>query len=400
METGSAPTTATAGGKRAHRGIVFALMVFASILAFLAVFSIWANRQVLETDNWVDVSTELLEDEEIRTQLAGFMVDEVYANVDVQGELEQRLPPQLQGLAAPAAGGIRELMNQAANEALQRPRVQQAWESINRVTHETLITVLEEDSDQSVTLDLGTIVEDVGSRAGVDVAGKLPPDAGQIEILPPEELTTAREVVNLIEKLAVWLTLIAIGLFGLAIYLARGWRREALRSVGVAFILIGVAVGLARGLAGNLVVDALASTAAVEPAVDHTWEIGTSMLREGTGAMIFYGIVILLGAWLAGPTGIARSAREEIAPLLNRRGIGYAFLAGLLLLLFWWAPTEGFRRLPISVIIIALFVVGFEFLRLQTLREFPGATWEAGAERWRRRSRSLLDRRGRGGPAA
>lgn len=400
METGSTQAAAPAGEKRAHRGIVFALIVFASILAFLAVFSIWANRQMLETDNWVETSTELLEDEEIRTQLAGFMVDEVYANVDVQGELEQRLPPQLQGLAAPAAGGIRELMNQAANEALQRPRVQQAWESINRATHETLIKVVEEDSDQSVTLDLGTIVEDVGSRAGIDVAGKLPPDAGQIEILPPQELTTARDIVNLIEKLAIWLTVIALALFGLAIYLAKGWRREALRGVGFAFIVIGLAVALARGLAGNIVVDALASTAAVTPAVEDTWDIGTSMLREGAGAMVFYGIVIVLGAWLAGPSAIARAAREELAPIFNRRGTGYAFLFALLLLLFWWAPTEGFRRLPISILIIALFVVGFEFLRAQTLREFPAATWEQGAERWRERGRALRGRWDRRGPTA
>jgi hypothetical protein len=157
-------------------------------------------------------------------------------------------------------------------------------------------------------------------------------------------------------------------------------------------------VALARGLAGNIVVDALASTAAVEPAVEDTWDIGTSMLRDGAGAMIFYGIVILLGAWLAGPTGIARAAREELAPIFNRRGIGYAFLLALLLLLFWWAPTEGFRRLPISVIIIALFVIGFEFLRAQTLREFPAATWEAGSERWRARGRALRGRWDRRGP--
>ena len=176
-----------------HRKSVVALIVFASLLAFLSVFSIWANRQLLETDNWVETSSELLEDEEIRTQLANFMVDELYTNVDVQGELATALPPRLQPLAGPAAAGLRQLTDRLANEALQRPRVQEAWENINRATHEKLIEVVENDSDEPVVLDLGDILTEVGANAGIDVADKLPPDAGEIEILPPDELVDRPE---------------------------------------------------------------------------------------------------------------------------------------------------------------------------------------------------------------
>ena len=381
------------GSSRQHRKLGVALIVVGALLAFLAVFSIWANRQLLETDNWVKTSSELLEDEEIRTQLSNFMVDTLYANVDIQGELQQALPPRLQPLAAPAAGAIRQLIDQLANEALQRPRVQQAWETINRAAHEKLITVVEDDTGEPVTLDLGTIVEEVGGQAGLNVAGKLPPDAGQIEVIPADDLSGARQIVNLIEKLAVWLTLLALILFGVAIYLARGWRREALRAVGFAFIVVGIAIAAVRGLAGNYVVEALASTAAVEPAVQNTWDIGTSLLSGGAGAMVFYGIVIVLGAWLAGPGGLATSARRTLTPLMHQRAIGYAVLLVLLLVLFWWAPTEGFKRLPISLLIIALFVVGFEFLRRQAVREFPDETWQKAQERWRRGGSSLLSRR-------
>jgi hypothetical protein len=391
--TAATPSGAPADQERsAHRKLVLGLILVASLIAFLAVFSIWAKRQMLETDSWVETSTELLEDEEIRDQLSIFITDAIYSNVDVQGELEARLPPDLKPLAGPAAGGIRNLIQRGADEALQRPRVQQAWETINRAAHEKLIEVVQEDTDEAVTLDLGDIVAQVGSEAGIDVAGKIPPDAGQIEVLPADELSTPRKAVNLIEGLAVVLTLLALVLFGLAIYLARDRRRETLRMVGFAFIAVGLAIGLARSLAGDVVVDALASTASVEPAVQDTWAIGTSMLSDGAGAMIFYGIVIVIGAWLAGPTGIARAAREEIAPLLNRRETGYVALLVLLLLLFWWAPTEGFRRAPIAIIIVALFVVGFEFLRRQTLREFPDATWESGAARWRERSKAIRSR--------
>ncbi len=375
-----------------RRKTVAALIVFASLLAFLSVFSIWANRQLLETDNWVETSSELLEDEEIRTQLANFMVDELYTNVDVQAELATALPPRLQPLAGPAAAGLRQLTDRLANEALQRPRVQTAWENINRATHEKLIEVVEDDSDEPVVLDLGDILTEVGANAGIDVADKLPPDAGEIEILPPDELTTAQKGVSLVKDLALYLTLLALGLFALAVYLAKGWRREALRAVGFAFIVVGLAVGLARSLGGGVVVDSLASTAAVEPAVQDTYDIGTGLLSDGAGAMIFYGIFMVLAAWLAGPTGIARSVRRTLAPALENRAVAYGLMIAILAILFWWAPTEGFKRLPISILIIIGFIAAFEVLRRQTVREFPGETWEKASERIRAGAKSVTQR--------
>ncbi len=394
MEAASTPP---ADPGRPHRKSVVALTVVASLLAFLAVFSIWANRQLLNTDDWVETSSELLEDQEIRTQLADFITDEIFTSVDVEAKLQSALPKQLQPLAGPASAGIRQLTNDAANELLQRPRVQSAWETINRAMHQRLLQVLEDDSGDGVSLDLGSLVTEVGNQAGVDVSGKIPADAGEIQVLPPEELTSARKVVNLIEKLAVVLTLLALALFALAIYLARGWRREALRSIGFAFIIVGILVSVARALAGDYIVDTLATTAAVQPAVKDTWEISTSLLAAGGGAMVFYGIVIVLGAWLAGPGSVASSVRRAITPLMEQRLIGYAFLFLLLVLLFWWAPTEGFKRLPTSILIVALMVAGFEFLRHKAISDFPGETWEKGTERWRQAGRSLLDRGKRGG---
>ncbi|MGZ5312471.1 MAG: hypothetical protein ACXWF9_12780, partial [Solirubrobacterales bacterium] len=77
METGSTSSDSPTGGRQ-RRGLVLALIVVASLIAFLAVFSIWAKRQMLETDSWVETSTELLEDEEIRDQLSIFITDAIY----------------------------------------------------------------------------------------------------------------------------------------------------------------------------------------------------------------------------------------------------------------------------------------------------------------------------------
>src|SRR6202012_3405517 len=111
------------------------LMVVASLLAFLAVFAIWANRQLLNTDNWTTTSSKLLENTVVRTQVADYLVDQLYANVDVNGQIRAALPPLLKPPARPAAGGLRNLAQQATNQLLQRPRAQEAWQQANRQAH-------------------------------------------------------------------------------------------------------------------------------------------------------------------------------------------------------------------------------------------------------------------------
>jgi hypothetical protein len=380
VEASAAPPSSTASRQR--RGVVYTLIVIASLIGFLAVFAIWANRQLLETDTWTDTSSRLLEDEEIRTQVAYTMVDTLYANVNVQAELQQALPPRLQPLAGPASAGLRELSLRLANQALQRPRVQQLWEDANRVMHAQLIDVVEHGGSENVNLDIGTIVGQLGQQLGVDVTGRIPPGAAQIEVLPNDKLSSIQTAVKILRGLAIVFTVVALALFGLAIYLAEGWRREAFRTVGFAFIVIGVLVLVVRKLAGDAVVSSLASTAAVRPAIGDTWSIATELLSAQGGAMIFYGLFIVIGAWLSGPMGVARRVRRAITPVLENRVIAYSALGLLLLLLFLWSPTPGFQRLPTALLLIALSIVGLEFLRHRAITDFPDETWETGSARW------------------
>jgi hypothetical protein len=371
-----------ASAPRQRRGIVYALIVVASLLSFLAAFAIWANRQLLETDTWTNTSSKLLENQDIRSQVADYMVDTLYANVNVQAELQQALPPRLQPVAGPAAAGIRELALRLANQALQRPRVQQLWEDANRTAQQTLLKVVKHGGSEPVTLDVGTIVDQLGQQLGVSVSGKLPPNIAQIKVVSNEDLVKVNDLLNLLRILAWVLTALALALFALAIYLAQGWRRVALRSVGFALVVVGILVLVVRTVAGDALINHLATTEAVRPAVRATWEIGTSLLNAQGGAIIFYGLFILIGSWLAGPMGFARSARRAITPILENRGVAYTALGVMLLLLFLWSPTPGFERLPTALLLIALSIVGLEFLRRQAISDFPDEKWDGATERW------------------
>ena len=73
------------------------LIAIATLVAVLAIFSIWANRQALNTDNWVSTSDRILQNDDVQEQLSNYLATQLFANVDVQAELEKKLPPELSG---------------------------------------------------------------------------------------------------------------------------------------------------------------------------------------------------------------------------------------------------------------------------------------------------------------
>jgi len=374
--------------RRAHRKLVLAILVLATVIGLVSVLSIWVKRQALETDTWTATSTKLLENEDVNAALSAYLVEALYENVDVQGELAGALPPQAKPLAGPAAAGLRTLAGKLASEALTRPKVQELWAEANRNAHALFLEVIEGGGDTlstnggAVTLDLGTIVDRLGTQLGVDVAGKLPPEAAEIQLLESDQLSTAQKAVNALKDLSLILPLIALALYALAVYLARGWRREAVRAWGISWMLIGLLILIIRSVAGEALVSSLSGSDSVEPAVGAVWDIATSLLRNGGIAMFAYGLVILLGAVLAGPLSWAKASRRSLAPLLRERPAAYGAAALVVLLLLWWGPTEGFRRPLPLLMLLALFVAGIEALRAQTRREFPEETWEKLRERW------------------
>jgi hypothetical protein len=386
MEAESSTRNRTSG----HPRIVAALLIVATLIAFLGIFSIWVNRQALNTDNWVDTSGKLLRNDEIKAQLSNYLADQLFANADVQAELEKTFPPRLAPLAGPAAGALHQLAPQVAERALATSQAEALWGAANRRAHETLLKILNDEGSAvstgggEVTLDLGSLVSESGGKLGGKLASKIPPDAGRLTILKSDQLSAAQDISKLVRKLPIVLTLLAFLLYGLAIYLAGPRRREALRSVGFGFIVAGVLSLLLRELAGNTVTDALAGTEAVRPAVDAVWSIATSLLVTVAISAITFGILLVIAAWLAGPTRLASSLRQEAAPYLReRRGATYAVVGFIFLALILWAPVVAFHK-PIGLLLLAaLMVLGTEVLRRQTAAEFPNASFGGFGDRLR-----------------
>lgn len=373
----ASPQKKVRASRSGHPRWALGLVVLGAILTFAAIFSIWVNRQALNTDNWVDTSTRLVKNEEVRSQLSDYLANQLFANVDVAGELREALPPRLAPLANVAAGGLQQLAPQIAERLFATPRFQALWEAANRKAHESLLRVLDGGSSTvstengEVKLQLGSVLAQIGEGSGVGetLVSKLPPKAGEITVLKSDELSLAQEVANLLRKLPIVLTLAGLLCFALAVYLSPR-RRETLRSVGFAFVIAGLlSLGL-RGFAGTYVVSGLSKTTSVEPAVEAIWSIGTSMLVTIATSAIVFGLLIALAAFLAGPTKIATTIRRYVAPYAQRSPAGLWGAALLIFLaLISWAPVGAFHK-PLGVLVFALlFATGTELYRRQLLDE-------------------------------
>ncbi len=365
-----------------HRIKVRILLVLASILAFLAIFTSWVDRQALDTNEWVSTSGKLLEDKAISDAVATYAVDQLYANVDVTAVIKQRLPPDLQPFSAPASAGIRQFATQAAQQAIDSPRVQQAWRDANRIAHRQLVSILKGNNETvssqngKVVLNLRPLVLQLADRIGLkkQLNQRLPPDVGQLEVADSKDLDTARTVVKIIVGLAWLFTFGSVALFGLAAYLAKGRRWMVVLGYGLGLIAAGLAAIVVRSALKGLFVDSLSNTEAANVPAQHAWNIGTSLLQSIATTVVIYGVLFVIAAFLASPARSAIGIRRALTPTLrDRPGLVWSVFAAVALIALIVWPPAGTRQLVLSLLLIALAGFGLEALKRKTEREFPGA---------------------------
>jgi hypothetical protein len=491
--------------------------VLASVVLLVSMIANWVQTEVLDSGQFADNTDEILQNNDVQEQLSIFAVDQLYANVDVQTQIEQRLPPPAQPLAAPVTAATRALATNVAETALASPRVQELVATAINGAQQRFVSLIEDKgqfvSTQGgvVTLEYGSFVADLATRLGVDPstisqiqgfiqqystelkqrlttaqsqiettrtalsqaqAGTLSPQVqqdlqtlqtdaaqlqatvrsleqkvkgiqpkapaqlqsklsdlqgrlaqldkrltgvqrqaaavlkdpsqaniikldptlaslqtrvtnllnrqavehpGEVVVMKSSELSGLQDLVSTLRNLGFVLPLLALVLYLAAIYLAKGWRREALIAAGGGILGATLLVLLTRRLIGGAVIDSVASSDAVKPAVTAVWDIISAGLRERALFVLVIGLGFIGGGLLAGPGRHEVAVRRFLAPYLRERPVVvYAVLAFIFLLWLTLLPTiNNLGQVLIILILAALAVVGVEILRRQTAREFP-----------------------------
>ena len=493
------------------------MIVLASVLLIFSMSANWVQREVLNTDQVVNTTDQILEDQDVQEALSIYLVDQLYANVDVQGQIREELPSSVQALAGPVSAAGRQLALDVAERALASPRVQALVSNAVRVSQEQLVSLIRDEDKYvsttggDVTLEYGSLVADLATRLGVDPAtisqvqsvvqavstdlkqdltkaqseiksvranlsdlqqgqlssqtqqnletlqkdvaelqdgiaslektvksaqGKAPAqlqsrlarlearlsdldgrltaldgqittvledpsqanvsgldsslatvdarittllerqvvqNPGRLVVMRSDQLDAVQGIFGTLRNLGYVLPVLVLLLYVGALYLARGWRREALMAAGGGILVSTLLVLLARRVGGSAVVDSVASTDAVQPAVQSVWDIVTEGLRQRAWFLLVVGLAFMGAGLLAGPGRHAVGARRFLAPYLRDQA-ALVYLVVAVLFLLWLAFMPGVDNLGQVLVILGLAVlavVGVEVLRRQTAREFP-----------------------------
>jgi hypothetical protein len=335
----SASTAAEAGdatGGRRHTVWVHLLIVLGAVILLVTAVNVWVDRAALDTDNWVDASDELLADPEVREAVSVYVVDQLYANIDVAEQLNNLLPGDFSRLAGVLASSLQGPATEAVDRLLSTPQAAEVWQRANRRAHETIVNILENETvpavdtaNGTVTLDLREVVVQLADTLGLPgtVVDRIPDTVGKVTVVESQKLEDLQTAVAVVQWASVLLFILILVIYAGAIALARGWRREATRAAGVSIFVVGLLVVAGLRFGGNLLLDNVVQQEQNRDVAEAVWRIGSELLRDIGITLEIIGLLLIAGAVLAGPSRAAKAIRRR-----------WGIWAVAFLILVFWAP--------------------------------------------------------------
>lgn len=315
--------------------VAVVLIVVGCLLTPVSLVAVWTRGEVSDTDRFVATAGPLIDDPAVQEALTNRVTTTVFEYVDVEGLAGQALtalqaqglPPQVverlsaftPALATAVTGFVRDRVAQL----VAGPQFEAAWDQAVRASHEQLVTVLSGDGEAvvvqggTVHLDLAPFIRAAKERLsaeGLRAADLIPDLHPTIALAPADQLVRARSAYAALDSLATVLPWITLLLLASGVYLARVRMRAVVAAgLGVALALVVLAAGLL--VARALLVGAVPVTGAVAAASG--FDVLVSSLRTSGRVLLVLGLVVALGAYLAGSSATATNLRGRAGRLLG-----------------------------------------------------------------------------------
>ena len=333
-----------AGGKSRHtRGrwrapVAAVVITIGCILAPISVTAVWAANQVSNTDRYVANMAPLISEPAIQSALSARITTEIENRLNVgalvsstSAELTSdhlpRLSALLQNFSGPITSGVNNLVSTTVTRAVASPAMAQVWVTANRTAHAGIVRVLSGQGNGSlsvvndnVVLNLAPLIaqvkQDLVAR-GLTIAEKIPTVNATFPLFAAPNLAKAQQGYRLLTTLKWVLPLLSIALLVAGIFIAKSRRRGLIgASLGLAgsMLVLAIALAIARAIYLNSVPQSVLPSDAAAALYDTL----VRFIKDGLRVLLLIGLVIAVGAFLAGPSSAAVATRRGV-----RSGIGW-----------------------------------------------------------------------------
>ncbi|HJQ47483.1 MAG TPA: hypothetical protein VJ870_14385 [Amycolatopsis sp.] len=317
------------------------LITLGCILAPLSLLAVWSHNQVANTDRFVATMSPVIEQPSVQAAVTNRVTDTIFTYVDVQAYANdainalaaQGLPPalvdRLHSLTAPLASSVQGFVHGQVATLVASPEVRDVWNQALRGGSQQLNAVLSGNasaisiSGDKVQLDLGPLIDKAKQRLaanGFTAVNAIPDVHPTFAVGDAKTLVKARSAYNTLDTVATWLPWVTLALLAGGVYVARHHRRALLNTgLGVAggMLVVAVALFVVRGV----IIDNVPSRSAAP--VGDSYDLIVRFLRDGLRVIFAVGLLVALGAFLAGPSATAvgiRAACSRLVAWLRRGG--------------------------------------------------------------------------------
>jgi FtsH-binding integral membrane protein len=295
------------------------LIFLGLILLVLANVAFWAYFTLLNTNGWVAAVGPLSKDPAVAGMVSQYVVGELFAQADIQADVAEALPPELQLFAGPMVVGLENVADQAVTALIMSEAFNNIWVAFNRVSHTAITDILKGQGDRlyfqdgNLTLDFNDVYNFVQDRLNIGELDLIPQaEQGRLVLFSSQQVAVMQEVVSYLTALGLLLPLLTILIFGAAVWVSP-WRRQTVMWIG------GL---MAFAMFISLIVFSGARSSALVSIYDpFLREIGRAIINNLThGLMVqtifllIVGIGLIIGAWQAAPDSALRqwdASRKE-----------------------------------------------------------------------------------------
>jgi hypothetical protein len=251
------------------RRLVAPVLVAVFAVSFLAAgVGIWLQRTTLNDEVWAERVVPIGEDPEVQAALAAWTTEQVLTAVDVEGLLRDALPEQAQVLATPLSRAVDDWVGERVDAVFASERFEEIWTAVATQAHEVAVEVLRDErpnivaDDDSITVNLvplinavlaevldrapalvgsdadlpevqvGDLPEEARERLAAALGVELDEDFGTITIDDDGRLSTAQQVVSLLDRFVVLSVLLTIAAAAGAMWASANRRRTLLQLLG------------------------------------------------------------------------------------------------------------------------------------------------------------------------